>query len=291
MSGAAKRLVVAGGNGFLGSRICKYAVVRGWDVTSISRSGEPRWDAVTSSANPPSWSHKVSWERGDILRPSTYAPLLQGADYVVHTMGILLEADYKGLVSGKESPLTGLQKVFAPARDRGVVSPLDRPSGEDIRPEKASDQFSYEVMNRDSAVALARHASEAGVGAFCYISAAGGAPVLPTRYISTKREAEATIASQFPGMRGVFFRPPFLYDSSRPLTIGMAALAGGGSVFNKLTGRYFENLIGAGGAKPLKVDQVAEAVVEALGDDETTGPILIPQIEELAAKAWRKTML
>lgn len=36
MAQAAKRkLVVAGGNGFLGSRICKSAVARGWDVTSI----------------------------------------------------------------------------------------------------------------------------------------------------------------------------------------------------------------------------------------------------------------
>jgi len=32
---ATKRLVVCGGNGFLGSRICKAAVSRGWDVTSI----------------------------------------------------------------------------------------------------------------------------------------------------------------------------------------------------------------------------------------------------------------
>lgn len=32
---AAKKLVVCGGSGFLGSRICKFAVQRGWDVTSI----------------------------------------------------------------------------------------------------------------------------------------------------------------------------------------------------------------------------------------------------------------
>jgi nucleoside-diphosphate-sugar epimerase len=30
-----KKIVVCGGNGFLGSRICKSAVARGWDVTSI----------------------------------------------------------------------------------------------------------------------------------------------------------------------------------------------------------------------------------------------------------------
>jgi hypothetical protein len=32
---AVKKIVVCGGNGFLGSRICKSAVERGWDVTSI----------------------------------------------------------------------------------------------------------------------------------------------------------------------------------------------------------------------------------------------------------------
>ena len=30
-----KKLVVCGGNGFLGMRICKHAVARGWEVTSI----------------------------------------------------------------------------------------------------------------------------------------------------------------------------------------------------------------------------------------------------------------
>jgi uncharacterized protein YbjT (DUF2867 family) len=32
---AAKKLVVCGGSGFVGSRICKYAVQRGWEVTSV----------------------------------------------------------------------------------------------------------------------------------------------------------------------------------------------------------------------------------------------------------------
>jgi nucleoside-diphosphate-sugar epimerase len=209
---------------------------------------------------------------------------------VVHSMGILLEADYKGVVSGKESPIAGLQKAFAATKDRGI-DPLASKHGEDIKPTNPNDQFSYEVMNRDSAIALAKHANAENVSAFCYISAAGGAPILPMRYITTKREAESIISSQFPRMRGVFFRPPFMYDSSRPFTMAMAALAGGGAAFNQLTGRYFQNFIGAGGAKPLKVEQVAEAVVEALGDEKTQGPIEIPEIEELATKAWRKTML
>ncbi|GAB0131791.1 hypothetical protein EsDP_00000250 [Epichloe bromicola] len=290
MSAAAKRLVVCGGSGFLGSRICKYAVARGWEVTSISRSGEPQWDTVTSSPLPPSWSHKVTWERADILRPATYSSFLKGADYVVHTMGILLEADYKGIVSGKESPITGLQKMFSAVRERGT-NPLDKQSGDDIKPADPTDQFSYEVMNRDSAVALAKHAAEEKAGAFCYISACGGAPIMPPRYITTKRQAEIAIQNNFPEMRAVFARPPFMYDSSRKLTMGMAALTGAGAVFTKLTGNYLKEFMGAAGTKPLQVDVVAEAVVEALSDETVAGPVEVPQIEELANKGWRSSML
>ncbi|KAI0195013.1 NAD(P)-binding protein [Astrocystis sublimbata] len=290
---AAKRLVVCGGNGFLGSRICKNAVQRGWDVTSISRSGVPKWETVTSSATPPSWSHKVTWERGDILRPGTYAPLLKGADFVVHSMGILLEADYKGVLRGQESPILGLRKAFASAPQPG--NPLQRGVKEDadadIRPPETREQLTYENMNRDSAIMLAKEADRAGVAAFVYVSAAGGAPVLPARYISTKREAESTVASEFPRMRGVFPRPPFMYDSSRPITMPMAAMTGVGAVFNGITGGIFGNFMGAAGAKPLQVDVVAQAIVQALGDEQIKGPIEVPQLEELANKAWRGGML
>ncbi|KAH9887522.1 hypothetical protein F4778DRAFT_430650 [Xylariomycetidae sp. FL2044] len=288
---SARRLVVCGGNGFLGSRICKYAVARGWDVTSISRSGEPKWKAVTASETPPPWAHKVSWERGDILRPSTYAPLLKGADAVVHSMGILLEADYKGVVSGQESPISGLRKAFTSARQPG--NPLERnvADDQDIRPPETKEQLTYENMNRDSAIMLAKKANEADVSSFVYISAAGGAPVLPARYIATKREAESTVASEFPRMRGLFFRPPFMYDSSRPITVPMAAMTGVGAVFNTVTGGILNNFMGAAGVKPLKVDTVAQAVVEGLENKAINGPIEVPEIEELANTAWRKTML
>merc|ERR1711862_848515 len=103
-SAAKKKLVVCGGNGFLGSRICKAAARRGWAVTSISRSGDPNWSSISSSPTAPSWSTDVSWQKGDVLNPSTYTSHLENADAVIHSMGILLEADYKGVVSGKESP-------------------------------------------------------------------------------------------------------------------------------------------------------------------------------------------
>lgn len=225
------------------------------------------------------------------MRPATYAPLLKGADFVVHSMGILLEADYKGVLQGQESPIAGLRKAFSAAPQPG--NPLERKvdGNSDIRPPETKEQLTYENMNRDSAIMLAKQAAAENASAFVFISAAGGAPVLPTRYITTKREAESTIASEFPRMRGIFFRSPFLFDSSRPITTVMAAMTGAGALFNSATRGVFGGFMGAAGTKPLKVDIVAEAVVEALGDPEVKGPIEVPEIEELANKSWRKTML
>jgi hypothetical protein len=173
-SAAKKKLVVCGGNGFLGTsysqhsstqdiskasppnkttkpgtRICRAAAHRGWTVTSISRSGTPHWSSVSSSPNPPSWSESVTWQKGDLLDPSTYATHLEGADAVIHSMGILLEADYKGVVSGRESPIKGLQRAFQ-SKKQGTQDPLQRGVGEKLSPQEKDGQLTYEVMNRDT---------------------------------------------------------------------------------------------------------------------------------------------
>lgn len=205
-------------------------------------------------------------------------------------MGILLEADYKGAISGQESPIAGLRKAFNPDKGRQNPNPLERDDGDNYKKPESEQQLTYENMNRDSALLLARAANEAGSKAFLYISAAGGAPVLPARYIDTKREAESLIASRFPSMRGIFVRAPFLYDSSRMFTIPMAAMTGVGALFNGMTRGVLSGFLGAAGAKPLKVEAVARAAVEALETD-VSGPVEVPELEELAEKAWRKGML
>ncbi|EMC93982.1 hypothetical protein BAUCODRAFT_94015 [Baudoinia panamericana UAMH 10762] len=288
---AKKKLVVCGGNGFLGSRICKAAVARDWDVTSISRSGEPNWPSVSSHQTAPPWSKSVTWRSANILQPDTYKTDLEGADAVVHSMGILLEADYKGVLTGKESPVSGLRRAFSSTKRGGSVNPLERQDGEPIEPGEQDGQLTYELMNRDSAIVLAREADRAKVASFAYISAAAGAPILPGRYINTKREAESTITSTFPRMRNIFIRPGFLYDSSRTFTIPMAAVTYGGFLVNSITGGNLTWAMGAGGAKPLQADVVAQAVVESLADENVKGPVEVKEIEELANRAWRRGML
>ena len=51
------------------------------------------------------------------------------------------------------------------------------------------------------------------------------------------------------------------------------------------------SLFGAAVEKPLRADLVAEAVVEAIADEDTRGVVGTKEIEVLAARAWRKTML
>ena len=233
----------------------------------------------------------MTWRSANILQPDTYKQDLQGADAVVHSMGILLEADYKGVLTGKESPIAGLRRAFSTTKHGANRNPLERGSGGGIEPGEKDGQLTYELMNRDSAITLASEANAANVSSFAYISAAAGAPILPGRYIKTKREAEDSIASNFPKMRSLFIRPGFLYDASRTFTIPMAAVTYGGFIANSLTGGNLTWLMGAGGSKPLKADLVAEAVVEGLSDDTVKGPVETTEIEALANRAWRRGML
>eukprot|EP01083_Nonionella_stella_P206480 750986_1 len=59
-------IIVFGGNGFVGRRICEQAISRSYRVISISRSGCPKiWQ---SSA----WAKKVEWYKADALKIDTY---------------------------------------------------------------------------------------------------------------------------------------------------------------------------------------------------------------------------
>ena len=60
---------------------------------------------------------------------------------------------------------------------------------------------------------------------------------------------------------------------------------------NSAIGGRLTWLAGAAVEKPLKADLVAEAVVEAIGDDSIKGVVSTSEIESLANKAWRRGML
>ncbi|CAJ1931067.1 unnamed protein product [Sphenostylis stenocarpa] len=73
-----ERIVVLGGNGFVGSAICKAAVSRGIEVISLSRSGRPTYSDA--------WVDQVTWIAGDVFYVN-WDEVLVGATTVVSTLG------------------------------------------------------------------------------------------------------------------------------------------------------------------------------------------------------------
>lgn len=83
------RILVAGGNGFIGTQICRLAAEAGHEVISLSRHGRPDGDA--------SWMDRVAWLSANILAPEEWRDRLEGCDAVIHAVGIEREKPDEGL--------------------------------------------------------------------------------------------------------------------------------------------------------------------------------------------------
>ncbi len=134
------KIIVAGGSGYLGSRICVHLVRQGCEVVALSRNGRKQQQAQNQNE---SALDKVSWVKADIFKPETYAEQFKGAYGVIHSMGILLESDYKSLKSGEGGLLYGV-KAYTSAIKRSWFPPNPL--------EDETQILTYEKMNRDSGI-------------------------------------------------------------------------------------------------------------------------------------------
>ncbi|QHS75003.1 ubiquinone biosynthesis protein COQ11 SPAR_L03110 [Saccharomyces paradoxus] len=205
------KLIVFGGNGFLGKRICQEAVTAGYQVVSVSRSGKA---PQSNELNDKQWMREVQWAAADIFKPDSYHELLKDASNVVHSLGILLENEnYKQTLS--KTP-TNDSKSYLLSFGAGP-NPL----------KKSSPYFTYEMMNKQSAIILAdtfkqeilkkskKEQTKANERSFTYISADKGFPMIPSGYINSKREAEIELEKMQKYFRPVIMRPGFMFDERR----------------------------------------------------------------------------
>ncbi|AJV57565.1 AMP_1a_G0037890.mRNA.1.CDS.1 [Saccharomyces cerevisiae] len=205
------KLIVFGGNGFLGKRICQEAVTSGYQVVSVSRSGKA---PHSNELNDKQWMQEVQWTAADIFKPDSYHELLNNATNVVHSLGILLENEnYKQTLS--KSP-TYDSKSRLLSFGAGP-NPL----------KKSSPYFTYEMMNKQSAIILAdtfkqkilkkskKEQEKANQRSFTYISADKGFPLIPSGYINSKREAEIELEKMQRYFRPIIVRPGFMFDEHR----------------------------------------------------------------------------
>ncbi|KZO95805.1 NAD(P)-binding protein [Calocera viscosa TUFC12733] len=289
----AQHLLVVGGNGFLGSNVCKTAVAKGWKVTSISKSGKPY---LTPSGHTPAWTSQVSWNGASANEPKTYADLLPGVTSVVHTLGVLLEGNYK---AGIGSALSALATAHSP-------NPLSKGSS-----------GSYEAINRDSAISVLDALMEVPSDVrrtFAYISAADiFRPLIPERYISTKRQAEYSIqlraVQQDSHLRALYFRPGFMFHPhTRPLSTPVASLldltaslSACVPSFLPSPGRMLRTIplsethglppathaiANALETRPMHVESVARAICAAIELDSVAGVVDVDKMRELIG--WDK---
>ncbi|QRW27492.1 hypothetical protein RhiXN_02087 [Rhizoctonia solani] len=190
-----QHVFVVGGNGFLGSAIRELFVLL--------------------MGHTPAWTKEVDFRKASAFEPSAYRELLESCTAVVHTIGTLLEAPkYKSAVRG--GSLGGLVSAFGQAWGLGAA-------GNPLEKRVPGEEGTYEYYNRDAALrVLETFASGPGSTVpqpFVYISAEDiFRPLVPARYIESKRAAEAGIAQE-PRVRGLMYHP-----HTRPLTTPIATL-------------------------------------------------------------------
>ena len=93
--GMLKKIVVFGGNGYVGQNVCQCAVELGISVMSISRSGSP-----FQNKKSPDWGKNVQWETGDAENESSFLGKLKGVDGVVSCIGAFGSNSFMEKVNG-----------------------------------------------------------------------------------------------------------------------------------------------------------------------------------------------
>lgn len=257
-----RKLVVFGGSGFLGKRICEAAVASNFQVVSLSRSGK------SVSSEP--WAKEVEWKSCNVFDPESYAPILRDTTDIVHSLGILLEnPDYKKQISGSS---WSLPQWTIPSFGKNPLNANEPPS-----------RFTYDMMNRYSATLLADTFIKVAPRAktITYISADRGFPLIPSGYINSKRQAEQHIMQYDNRIRPILARPGFMFDEVKNGIDARAQIKNLLQLLNCANELILRKRLGFVNeiARPLiSTQQVARSIVHSLNDENVHGVLTLEQM-------------
>lgn len=121
-----EKLLVLGGNGFVGSHVCREALGHGLTVSSLSRSGR--------SSLHDSWADSIVWHRGDLLSPDSLKHALNGVTSVISCVGGFGSNSYMYKINGsaninaiKAASEQGVKRfIYISAADFGLINYLLR---------------------------------------------------------------------------------------------------------------------------------------------------------------------
>ncbi|XP_011046765.1 PREDICTED: uncharacterized protein At1g32220, chloroplastic-like [Populus euphratica] len=119
-----EKLLVLGGNGFVGSHICIEALAHGLNVSCLSRLGK-------SSLHDP-WTNDIVWHQGDLLSPDSLGNALNGVTSVISCVGGFGSNSYMYDINGtaninaiRAASEQGVKRfVYISAADFGLVNYL-----------------------------------------------------------------------------------------------------------------------------------------------------------------------
>lgn len=255
---ASTRLLVIGGNGFVGREVCKNAVQKGFKVTSVSRRG------VCPDPND-EWLSQVEWRAGNALDKSTVNTLVGQADAVVHCIGLLFDVD---------SGLTFLNTFTSASGSKpDTTSTYDR----------ITRETAFNVIDAvRKKVVLPPPLGKTTPLAFVSCAEAGwpdvqfgerveeAAPDWLKRYLVAKRAVEAELKTTNK-LRPLVYRPSLIWDWKK---------------FDVLPVIPVFNIASALGVpfidKTVRVEALGKAIVAGLLDPELSGVQRYPEIESLA---------
>lgn len=120
------KIVVSGGNGFIGSEICRLAVTNGHDVAAFARRGRP---SLSPARHP--WTQEVEWRAADVFEPSAWRDLLENAEAVIHCIATIQEDPKRNItyerVNGDAAVLAAGEAAEAGADSFVFFSVRDKP--------------------------------------------------------------------------------------------------------------------------------------------------------------------
>jgi len=255
-----KKVAVFGGTGFVGSAVCERLVKRGHEVTAVSRRGvNPRPDDEYLS--------QVNWVSGDATDANTVKKVINNCDACVHAVGLLFDVD---------SGLAGLNTI---------VSGSGSLPGESSTYDAITRQTMFNVID-----AIEKKASFPFGGnskfPLCFVSCAEAGwpdvPLGPTvdklapewlqKYLAAKRAVEARLQSSSK-IRSSIYRPSLIWDWKKLDVLPVIP------VFNLASaiGVPFVD-------KTVRVETLADAIVQGIEDDSVEGVQRYMNMEELASR-------
>jgi len=263
--GGQKKLLVLGGNGFVGREVCRYAVQNGFAVTSLSRRGEcpePTDEDLS----------QVTWVAGNALEKATVEKYVGQADAVVHAIGLLFDVN---------SGLTWANRFTSASKSK-----------------PDPDESTYDNMTRRTALlaidALKSKAAFSPAAIFggsklpiAFVSCAESgwpdvrfgeqveeaSPDWLKRYLVAKRAVEDALGASTTQLRPIIVRPSLIWNWQKLDVLPVIP------VFNiaSALGVPFVD-------KTVRVETVGKCIVAGLLDESVSGVQRFREMEELAAK-------